>query len=413
MSFIVTATGGKHDVEIAHTVYAEAKDANMSVAHYVNNKFKDSNPDLTVGTPFQQICASVGLSLVGNGKNNPFGLRNATVADILEGKSGFSVGESVNTTGRSTPFGSESRYLFPAAVIQLIEDAIQPDRVTDTDIFNQMVATRISVGTDTFAQPVVSYANAGGANNGTNGARAQRITQLSGTPMLLRLTTTDRFRTLPTYGIGMELSDQAMKSTTLDLLALTLNRFIQIERDARIYTYLSNVFAGDSDHNTGAVSAVTTTTLDSAATGGVVTHKSWVKFLARSRKKRKITHVVADLDTYLKVEGRTGRPGTTAYDPRLATIDPQARMINSTFGGDVVWFLVDDAASGGPVPANTVWALDQKQALMMVNNVSADYTATEQFVLRRSSAIALHWGEECFRLYGDADLTPFDVLTIA
>lgn len=412
MSFIVTESGGKHDIEISHTVYAAARDANMSVAHYINNEYKDSNPDLKLGTPFQQICASVGLSLVGNGKDNPFGLRNATVSDILEGKAGFQAGET-NTAGRSTPFGNESRFLFPAAVIQLVEDAIQPDRTTDTDIFNQMVATRISVGTDTFAQPVVSYAGAGGANNGTNGARAQRITQLSGTPMLLRLTTTDRFRTLPTYGIGMELSDQAMKSTTLDLLALTLNRFLTIERDARIYTYLSNVFAGDSDHNTGAVSAVTSTSLDASATGGVLTHKACMKFLARNRKKRKITHLVGDLDAYLKWESRTGRPGTTAYDPTLARVDPQSRMINDTFGGDVQWFLVDDAASGGPVPANTVWALDKAQALMMVNNVSADYTATEQFVLRRSSAIALHWSEECFRLFGDVDLVPFDVLTIS
>src|ERR1700741_4163010 len=163
MSFIVTATGAKHDVQVEHTIYAEARDANMGVAHFINNKYKDSNPDLKIGTPFQQICASVGLSLAGSGKENPFGLRNATVSDILDGKAGFQVGESVNTSGRSTPFGNESRFLFPAAVIQLIEDVIQPDRVTDTDVFNQMVASRISVGTDTFAQPVVSYANAGGA----------------------------------------------------------------------------------------------------------------------------------------------------------------------------------------------------------------------------------------------------------
>jgi hypothetical protein len=410
MSFIVTASGGKHDVNIEHTIYAEARDANMSVAHYVNNKFKDAEPDLKIGTPFQQICASVGLSLVG--QDNPFGLRNATVSDILEGKAGFQAAET-NTAGRSTPFGNESRFLFPAAVIQLIEDAIQPDRVTDTKVFDQMVATRISVGTDTFAQPVVSYAGAGSANNSQNGVRAQRITQLSGTPMMLRLTTSDRFRTLPTYGIGMELSDQAMKSTTLDLLALTLNRFILIERDARIYTYLSNLWLGDSDHNTGAVTAVTSSSLDPVATGGVMSHKAWVKFLARNRKKRKITHVVANLDTYLKVEGRVGRPGTTAYDPRLAVVDPQAVMINDTFGGDVKWFLVDDAANGGPVPDGEVWALDAAQAIMMVTNVSADYTATERFVLRRSSAIALHWSEEAFRLYADNDLTPFDRLQIA
>ena len=61
MSFIVTATGAKHDVQVEHTIYAEARDANMGVAHFINNKYKDSNPDLKIGTPFQQICASVGL----------------------------------------------------------------------------------------------------------------------------------------------------------------------------------------------------------------------------------------------------------------------------------------------------------------------------------------------------------------
>ncbi len=217
---------------------------------------------------------------------------------------------------------------------------------------------------------------------------------------------------MATYGIGMEMSAQAMKATTLDMLVLTTSRFMQIEKDARVYTYLSNVFAGDLDHNTGAVPAVTSSTLNGSATAGVMTHKAWVKFLARNRKKRKITHVVADIDTYLKVESRTGRPGSNSYDPTLARIDPQARMINSTFGGDVVWFLVDAAADGGPVPANTVWALDKAQALMMVNNTSADFKATEQFVLRRSEAVVLHWSEECYRLFGDVDLTPFDVLTI-
>lgn len=410
MAFIVTATGGRHQVDIDHTVYAAARDANLSVAEHINTIYADANPNLTHGTPFQQICASVGLTLQSG--NNPFGLRNATIKDLMDGTAGFQVANT-NTAGRSTPFGSESRVLFPAAIIQLIEDAIQPDRSTDNTVFRSMVALSQSVDTDTFMQPVISYGNPGGANSGAQGARAQRITQLSGTPMVLRLTTTDRQRTLPTYGIGMELSDQAMKSTTLDFVSLTMNRFMEIEYDARVYTYLSNLFLGDSDHNTGAVSAVTSTSLDSAASGGVLTHRAAMKFLARARKKRKVTHLIGDLDSYLKWESRTGRPGSNAYDPRLTVIDPQAAMINDTFGGNVKWFLTDDAAAGGPVPAGEVWALDASKAIMMVNNVSADYTATERFVLRRSNALAVHFGEEAFRLWGDTDLTPFDRLTIA
>jgi hypothetical protein len=380
------------------------------VAHYLNREYKDIVTDAKYGTAFQQICASNGLVTVG--KENPFGLKSPTVHDILEGT--VQVASPVNSTGRSTPYGTEARTLFPAAVIALIEDAIQPDRVTDNADFRSMIALNQSIDTENFMQPVISFAGAGGANTATNGARAQRITQMSNTPMMLRLTTSERQRTLATYGIGLEMSEQAMRASTLDLVAMTVKRYMDIEHDQRVYTYLSNIFAGDSDHNTGAVSAVTAVSLDSASTTMAnFSHKAWVKFLARNRKKRKITHVVADIDTYLAVESRVGRPGTNNYDPTLARIDPQARMMNNTFGGDVQWFLVDSAAAGGPVPANTVWALDKAQGIMMVNNVAANYQATQEFVLTRKSAMVFHWGEEAFRLWGDTDLTPFDVLTIA
>lgn len=412
MSFIVDSQGKPYQVEIKETLYTEAKDANLSIPHFINQQYKDIVPDHKLGTPFQQLCASNGLTLVG--KDNPFGLKNATVAEVLEGQAGIKVAGPANNAGRATPYGTEARTLFPAAVIQLIEDSIQPDRVTDNNIFRSMVAMTQNIDTENFMQPVVSYAGVNGPNSGTNGARAQRITQMSNTPMMLKLTTSERQRTLPTYGIGMEMSEQAMRSTTLDMVALVLARYTQIEHDARVYTYLSNIFAGDLDHNTGAVSAVTAVSLDSASTTMAnFSHKAWVKFLVRNRKKRKITHVIADIDTYLAVESRVGRPGTNNYDPTLSRIDPQAKMMNNTFGGDVQWFLVDAAADGGPVPANTVWALDKSQGIMMVNNVAANYQATQDFILRRSTALVMHWGEEAFRLWGDSELTPFDVLTIA
>ncbi len=407
--FVEDGKDGKQEVKLDVSMYREAKDANMSVPQFINSKYKHA--DLKLGTAYAQICASEGLVL--SGKSNPFGLRSPTIAEILDGKSAISAASGSNTSGAASPFGSQSRVLFPSAIIQVIEDSIQPDRVTDNKLFRELVAINVPIAGDHFLQPVLSYANAGGANTGANAAKAGRVTELGNVPTMLALTTSDQNFTIPTYGIGIEMSEKAMRATTLDLLAMTVGRFLDIEKDARVYQYYSNLFAGDLDHNTGAVSAVTTTSLDSAATGGVVTHKSWVKFLARNRKKRHITHCVADIDTYLKVEGRTGRPGSNAYDPRLAVVDPQALIQNAPFGADVKWILVDAAADGGPVPANTVWALDSAQAIMMVSNTEAQYQATEQFVLRRSEAMVIHFSEEAFRLYGANDLVPFDVLTIA
>ena len=216
--------------------------------------------------------------------------------------------------------------------------------------------------------------------------------------------------------MGIEVSDKAQRSLTIDTVAMSIARYVEVERDQRVYTYLSALFSGDNDLVVGAIPAVTSTSLDSAAPGGVLTHKAWVKFLARNRKYRGITHVAMDIDTYLKVEGRTGRPGSNNYDPTLSRIDPQAVAANMAqigFGNNVKFMIVDSAADGGPIPANTVWALDAGKAVTKVTNSAADYSASEAFALRRSTAMRWDWSEAVYRRTGDTDLRAFDVLTIA
>jgi hypothetical protein len=188
--------------------------------------------------------------------------------------------------------------------------------------------------------------------------------------------------------------------------------YLQVERDERVYRYINSLYNGDGDLNMGAVPAVTSTSLDAAATGGVLTHKAYLGFLARNRKQRRVTHVIGSLSTYLKVEGRTGRPGSNNYDPTLTRIDPQAGMMNAGFGNDVKFFLVDSAADGGPVPDNTLYALDASVAISRVTNTAAAYSAVEEYAMKRSTAMRLDWSEDVFRSL-DTDLRPFDVLTIS
>lgn len=409
MSMIKNHNGENIDVsaKINVGIYAEAKKQGISVPQLLNRELAADTNIEKFGTPFQQLCASEGMIIVPKGAKNPFGIRSPLVADILDGRS--SINAAANVAQQGTPYGTQSRTLFPAAIIAYIESAVPVDRETDSKVFAGMVAQELTVNGDTFEQPVVDYGNTGGAEQ----AKAQRIAQLATPPTILTLTTSDRSKRLPTFGMSIEMSKQALKSSTLDTVAMTIQRYLQIEKDQRIYQYIANLFSGDSDLNIGAVSAVTSTSLDSAATGGVLTHKAWVKFLARNRKKRRITHAICDIDTYLKVEGRTGRPGMSAYDPRLPTIDPQARATNVSFGSDVTFFIVDSAAEGGPVPAGQVWCLDASQAVTRVTNTEAEYSATEEFVLRRAEMMVMHWSEECYRLFGNSELTPFDVLTIS
>lgn len=407
MAFFIDKSGNPQHVQIDAAVYAAAKADKKSVPQYLNAKFQ-ADADMTKGSPFAQLCASEGL--IATPKQNVFGLRAPTIAEILDGKSGFEAASGTNTQQRGNPYGSQSRNLFPAAVIAAIESAVDVDRTTDTQMFDGMVAQKISIGGDTFEQPVINYTIPG--EQGPTKAKAQRVVQLGNVPTILQITTADKPRRLPTYGIGIEMSDQAARVQTLDLLSMTVKRYLEIEKDQRVYNYISSLFVGDNDMVIGTVPTVTSNSLDSNATGGVMTHKAWVKWLTLKRKTRKITHAICDIDTYLKIEARSGRPGLSAYDPRLPIVEAQARVSNLDFQ-DVTFFIVDAAVDGGPVPAGEVWGLDARKAITSVSNTEAEYQATEQFILRRSSMMVLHWSMEVFRTFGDSELTPFTRLVVS
>ena len=402
MFTFVDKAGAQHQVEIsAEELFSGPKAKNLTPAAYINQKFADA--DLSIGPAFKQMQASLGIC--SPGAENPFGLKSTSMASLLDGTSGF----AANTQQNASPFGTASRAFTVISIIDAIESAVAKDRTTDATTFYGMVSTELSVASEHFEQPVIDYATLGGPEQ----AKAQRVAQGANPPRMAFFKTADRIRRIGSWTIGMAWSDQALRATTLDYVTLTMARYLQIERDERVYRYISNLFVGDADLNVGAVSAVTTTSLDAAATGGVITHASWIKWLARNRKYRKITHAIMDISTYLKLESRTGRPGSNNYDPTLARIDPQALAMNVGFGNDVKVFLVEDAANGGPVPANTIYGVDASAAITLVRNSTAAYSAVEAYALKRETAMRMDWSEEVFRTFGDSDLRLFDVLTIA
>jgi len=388
----------------AEEMFQGARAANLTPPQFINTKFADA--DLKIGPAFKQMQASIGIAH-GHREDNPFGLREASLASLFDGNSGFSA--AANPSQATSPFGSASRAFTVISIIDAIENAVMKDRTTDITTFYSLVGPRLSLNSEHFEQPLIDYTT----DNGPQGAKAARAVQGANPPRMAFFTTSNKVRRIDSWTMGMEFTDQALRATTLDFVSMTLGRYLQVERDERAYRYVSDLYNGNNDLITTAVSSVTSNSLDTNANGGVLTHKAWLKFLARNRKYRKITHVICDLDTYLKIEGRTGRPGSNAYDPRLAVIDPQVQQMNIGFGNDVKFFLVDDATNGGPVPANTVYALDASNAITLVSNSAAAYSAVESYAMKRTTALRTDWSEDVMRTFGDSDLKPFDVLTIS
>jgi hypothetical protein len=397
------ASGALVEYEVPAQIYSMAAKANLSVPAYIN---REHPTDGKHGTAYDQMLASTGLVTLDSAAQRNHGIRPPTVAEIMDGGVNFLAAS--NTQGVGAPNGQQSRTLFPSAIIAYMEAALVKDYSTDADQFDKLIAQEISVATDTFEQPIVTMSG----NGGPQSQRAARRAQLAPPASMLAFTTSDKIRKIPTYALGMEFSKEALRASTLDMVGLSVQRFLSVERDSWVNSYLSDVFAGDLDINTGSLSSLgynaTTVALDPAAVAGTITQKAWLKWLFRNRKYRKIDWVVCDLDSYLKIESRAGRPGLTAIDLTLPRVESQATVVNSLIG-DVKVFIVDSAADGGPIPANTVMGLDSRYGLARVRNTSASVQAAETYALRQAEAFSLQFAEQVYRLNDSA----FDTLTIS
>lgn len=397
--------GELQDVEIPATVYSQAHEANLSVAQFVNREYPT---DATkYGTSFDQMLSSLGMVVPDAATQRELGLRAPTMADVLAGTAAFSVA-ATNTKQFGSPQGQQSRTLFPAAIIAYMETALVKDYDTDANTFDKLIAQNIAVATDRFEQPQINMSTP----NGPNSALAARRAQLAGPAAMMSFTTSDKTRKIPTYALGMEFSKEALKATTLDLVGMSVRRQLAVERDNWVYSNLSDIYAGDNDINTGSLASlgftVATATLDPTGAAGKLTQAAWLNWLFRNRKYRKIDWVICDLDTYLKIEGRVGRPSLTAIDTILPRMEAHGTVQNPGIG-DVKVFIVDKAVDGGPLPANTILGIDSRYAIARVRNTSADVTAAEQYALRQAEAFSIQFGEMMYRLHPDA----FDVLTIS
>jgi len=383
MPSFINAEGARHELSLSPDVYQAAVDQGLSVPQYINRKYPTA---VSAGaSTFEQLCTSSGL-LVGG--NREFGLRSPSLSDILSGKADLNVA----ATADANP---ASRILYPAVVLELIENQLEVDRETDPTSFDRMVAVDMSVTSNRVEQPIV---NVTGAE-----VRAKAISQLALPETMLSITTSDKARALPTLSIGMETSDQALKSTTMDFVSMVVNRQLKVERNARVYDYLLGCLNGDADMGQSALGVtkanVYDITIDAA---GAATKKALVMWLVNNYYKRHITHVVTDVQGMLAIEDALATLNTNQQIPGalVPTFSIMNRMLQN-----LEIFIVDPSAGW---TANTLMGVDASSGIIRIRNSAAAYSAVESFVLRRSSALRFDFSEVAYRMFDDA----FDVLSL-
>jgi hypothetical protein len=383
MSSFINSKGEVQQLTLDVTMYREAAKKGMSLPHYLAATY-DTNVE-KYGSVFNQLMASEGIFVTGN---RELGIRPSTMAEILDRPSM----DASQIVKDAIP---ASRILFPAVFMQAIEDKLIANLTMTPDAFDSLVGYEESINGERYEQPLINF-------DKPSAARAMGVSQLSQPASMLTITTSDKAYRIPNWALGLEVSDQALKATTIDFVALSLARQAAIERAERAQNYLLALWNGDVDNNDGSLSSLglvdASNTFDAAATGGVFTQKAWMKFLMKNGTKRTITHIITDIDTAMKIETRTGKPTITQDDSKTSRFDTQFNVMNPTWAKNPQLFIADTAYW----TAGNVMAIDKSWAIRRVKNLTAEYQGIENYVMRRSTAMRFDFGEHVNRLYNDA-----------
>jgi hypothetical protein len=391
MASFIDHTGSRQQVEVSlDNLVKPAKEANLSVRDYANQAY--STDAAKYGDSFSQLCASEGIVLQGS---RPYGIKSPSLDAVLNGRPTVEANAVVRTPT------SQARVLLMPAIGALVEDKLVSDLQMNANAYDSMIAMDTVIADEWYLWPEANF-------SGPEAGRSQVTSQLAKPVNMLTLTTSEKSLRVPTFAMGIEWSEQATKYLNLDFIALSIARQAVVERNERANQNLLAMLNGDADVGQASLSSLskvkTASSLDALATAGI-TQLAWMLWLYGNSKKRRITHVVTDINGAMAIQQRSGRPVIVGDNGTSVRINTNEAVMNPTWNAEVEVFITDDANW----PAKTIMGIDAMYAIQRVTSTNASYQAQEDFVLRRASAMRFDYGTVSRRLYLDA----FECLTYA
>jgi len=393
---ITDASGSRQDIEFDVTEYKAAGEAGLSLTQHLNRKYNAP----AESSILEQCMQQSGMFLKAD---RAAGIQPPTMKEVLEGNGiEVSMGSIVRNDGAAR-HGVSGRLLFPEVILQIIESELSSNYGDFLNGYDSMVATTQTVTSPLVDQPVINV-----TEPQSDEYRSQPIAQLSEPAALVTITVAEKGYRIPTKSIGITISDQALQATTLDLVGIAMTQQANYERIRIVEEAITGMISGDTDAapDDAALTPFNADTLDSSIDAdGALTQKAWIHYLRQNYRKMTISHIMCDLDTALAIENRAGRP--TAYgigDGSSLSDDPRSPRIDALFSIENLGLtaprvlLLDTAVIG----ANVIAGIDSRYAIRRLTNVTAAYSAIEDYVMRRATSFRVDYGENSHRLMDDA-----------
>lgn len=383
--------------------YRLASEHNMRAASVVNARHSDADPQY--GSAFEQGMKYLGIYPTGDRK---YGIMPTTIKSMMDGTctqqmSGFQLASGGSIVSPKGPIGGStpaSRLFFPEVILGFIEETLTGSYGPEEAGWADMIGITTSIQGDVFTQPTINV-------TAPRDQDAMPIGQNQMPANMISITASQTSQALGAISIGLQMSEQAMRDQTINQVAILVQEQAYGQRMRMLWRDLNRVITGNKDAGESALTPVSfKTAYDSTAAANTITHDGYLAMLYDPDRIFSWSHMYGPLSSYRAIEKRTGRP--LMYDPATATyntgnegsygLNPgNPRLINYTNANPN--YLVVPA---GVVPENQVVLLDKRYALSRVIAVGANYAATEQQVMQRSSFWRWDMSEFVYRFRSDA-----------
>lgn len=365
--------------------YAEAGNMGLSLTQYLTQKYGDKTDEAKYGSVVGQFMASAGMFM---GEDYRTGIKSPTMKAVIS--DGIQISAITRNDGSdSSPSG---RLLFPEIIMRTIESELRESHDDFLGGWEKMIAQTASINGQKFEQPVIDVTAP--SNQASN-----PIAQLAEPDALVSITVSDTSKTITTKSIGLIISDQAQQATTLDLVSLIMGAHARGERVRNVEEHINGIVMGDVDRGMTALPTFQAKSLDAGLTTlGELSHKAWIKYLRQNYRKMSINRIITTLDTAMAIEARTGKPVRAENYYQDGSNFPADMTIDNLAVTSPPVLIVDD----GVIAANTIVGIDTRYGIRRVINAQAQYSAIENYLMRRATAFRLDYGEFSHRLYDDA-----------
>lgn len=375
------ADGKNHEVEIDVTDYLAAADQKINLTQFYSRKYQTAPEQPTA---FEQMISRAGIRLRADDAR---GIPASNLHEIFNGTLDKSMGTILRGDGadRQTTTG---RILFPEIMLNLIAANLIDNKDDYLLPWEGAIALKTTVTGARVDQPRIDV-------TAPMASASMPVAQLAEPATMVSITLSGKSYTIPSKGIGLAVSDQALQATTIDLVGITMAAQARGERIRRLEEDMSNIINGDTDFGIAATPFVNASTFDSAIPGTAkITRRGFIKWLRQYYQKMTITHVMGDLDAALDLDQYARNPNGVTGDTKF---ELDWSVINANLPKPQFLSLPTSI-----IGANRLVGFDKANALHQITNVSASYSAVENFVMRRATEFRVDSGVLLVKLYDEA-----------